>query len=260
MAGRVLKAQSGAENDCPVNTGQRSRLTSGAREQISPFQGPDVRPAGVGGQQDDKRSAGVFGDDETLIRALKARDEAAVAYAVETYAPKLYRYAFYQLNDTAAAEDLVSEVITRMLEKIDEVQYVGAPFQAWLFSIARNLVTDSYRRKGRAQVLSLDSTTGREAIHEVASLDPHLESLADRDALLKMMARLTDEQRQILTLRVIEGWQPAEIARLLGRSVDSVKSLQYRALQSLRRFWDRDLEEGEDAPSRPVNASEEVAD
>jgi RNA polymerase sigma-70 factor (ECF subfamily) len=181
-------------------------------------------------------------DDESLIAALKRREHAAITYAAETYAPKLYRYAYYQLNDAAAAEDLVSEVITRMLEKIDDVRYVGAPFQSWLFSIARNLVTDGYRRKGRAQVLSLDNPLHREATGNLAQLDAEVESMADREALVKVMANLTDEQRQVLTLRIIEGWQPAEIARLLGRSIDSVKSLQYRALQALRRYWERDVE------------------
>lgn len=259
-----MRARDRAENNWPVGTGQRSRLSSGAGSDAWSFHRPADGQADLGGRQEDLRGGNVFEDDEVLIGALKARDERAVTYAVETYAPKLYRYAIYQLGDGAAAEDLVSEVITRMLEKIDDLRYTGAPFQAWLFSIARNLVTDSFRRNGRAQVFSLDSSTGREAIGDVADLDVHLESLADRDALLKIMAHLTDEQRQILTLRVIEGWQPAEIAQLLGRSIDSVKSLQYRALQSLRRSWDREIVRGggedEDLASGAGWNSEEVAD
>src|SRR3954447_15442456 len=80
-------------------------------------------------------------NDERLIERLKRRESEAIAHAVETYAPKLYRYALYQLGDATAAEDLTSEVVTRMLEKIDTLTYTGVPFQAWLFSIARNLVS-----------------------------------------------------------------------------------------------------------------------
>jgi RNA polymerase sigma-70 factor (ECF subfamily) len=174
-------------------------------------------------------------NDETLVAGLKKRDGPAVEFAVETYAPRLYRYAVYQLGDTAAAEDLVSEVVTRMLEKIDGYTYTGAPFQAWLFQIARNLVTDSYRQRARAQGVSLEVWLEGGEGYDLGANDTRIESLADQDTLLRVLAQLTDEQRQVITLRLIEGWQPAEIAELLGRSIDSVKSLQYRAIQAMRR-------------------------
>lgn len=180
-------------------------------------------------------------DDETLILGLKRRDNGAVQYAVETYAPKLYRYAVYQLGNPTAAEDLVSEVVTRMLERIDDYRYTGVPLQAWLFSIARNLVTDGFRRRNRAPMISLDNPQEAGTLDDLGSVDARLDALADRDLLVRLLGRLTEEQRQILTLRIVEGWQPADIARLLGRSIDSVKSLQYRGIQSLRRFWQEDM-------------------
>lgn len=223
-----MKTHFHAENENPEPAGRGSTLPYGAGS------------SGAGAAR---------WDDAGLIAALQARDADAVTYAVETYAPKLYRFAVYQLGDTAAAEDLVSEVITRMLEKIDDLRYTGAPFQAWLFSIARNLVADSYRRKNRAQVFSLDrplssdsESQGADLISsEVNDFDSYVETFANREVLVRILGNLTADQRQIVVLRVIEGWQPTEIARLLGKSVDSVKSLQYRALQSLRRFWERDV-------------------
>ncbi len=174
-------------------------------------------------------------DDATLVAGLKRRDPQTVEHAVVTYAPKLYRYAFYQLQDASSAEDLVSDVIMRMLEKIDGYEYTGVPFQSWLFRIARNLVTDVYRRR-RTPVLSLEAWQEGPDHQDVGALDPRLEQLLDRDLLQAALAQLTPEQRQVLTLRIVEGWQPAEIAVMLDRSIDSVKSLQYRALQTLRRF------------------------
>jgi len=165
-------------------------------------------------------------DDETLVAGLKRRDSGAVQFAVETYAPKLYRFAIYQLGDVTAAEDVVSEVVTRMLEKIDGYKQAGAPFQAWLFTIARNLITDMHRRKKKAPEISFDAPADLSEANEMGALDERLESLADRDALLRAMNVLTYEQRQIVTLRLVEGWQPPEIARFLGRSINSVKSLQ----------------------------------
>jgi len=174
-------------------------------------------------------------DDESLVAGLKERDSRAVQYAVETYAPKLYRYAVYQLGEHAAAEDVTSETVTRMLEKIDGYELRGAPFQSWLFSIARNLIRDSFRSRKNTEVISLDAATDSNEIKRLTSADNGIDGLADRDALVRLMGNLTDDQRQILTLRIVEGWQPQEIADLLGKSIDSVKSLQYRALQAMRR-------------------------
>jgi len=178
-------------------------------------------------------------DDESLVTGLKERNGLAVQYAVETFAPKLYRYAIYQLGEHTAAEDVASETITRMLEKIDQYNHTGAPFQAWLFSIARNLVRDTYRRKKNTEVISLDASMESAEIQGLGASDGRIDGMADRDALVRIMAHLTDEQRQILTLRILEGWQPQEIAGLLGKTIDSVKSLQYRALQTMKRKLER---------------------
>jgi RNA polymerase sigma-70 factor, ECF subfamily len=174
-------------------------------------------------------------DDESLVAGLKERNSHAIQFAVETYAPKLYRYAVYQLGEHTAAEDVASETVTRMLEKIDGYRNTGAPFQAWLFSIARNLIRDSYRRRKNTETISLDASMDSSEIQSLGATDGRIDGMADREALVEMMGNLTEEQRQILTLRIIEGWQPHEIAGLLGKSIDSVKSLQYRALQSLKR-------------------------
>ena len=180
-------------------------------------------------------------DDAKLVEALKSRDSEAVQYAVETYVPKLYRYGMYELKDHVAAEDLASEVIMRMLEKIDTFVYTGVPLQMWLFRIARNLVTDHYRRKSKMGETSLELWLEENDGHHPSATDTGVELLGEREMLREALAHLTGEQRQVLMLRLIEGWQPAEIAELLGRSVDSVKSLQYRALQSLRRYLDNEM-------------------
>ena len=93
----------------------------------------------------------------------------------------------------------------------------------------------SYRRRKGAEIKSLDASMGSAEIQDLGSMDTTIEGLPEKDALARIMANLTEEQRQILTLRIIEGWQPQEIADLLGKSIDSVKSLQYRALQAMKK-------------------------
>jgi RNA polymerase sigma-70 factor (ECF subfamily) len=182
--------------------------------------------------------------DDILVAGLKRREAGAIEHAVRLYAPKLYRYAYLQLGNPEAAEDLASEVMTRMLEKIDGYRYVGVPLQVWLFQIARNLVADAFRDRRKAAI-SLDTwlewSDGAKASEglEPGEHDIQLEMFADRELIRALLSELTDEQRQVIILRVVEGWQPSEIARMLNRTIDSVKSLQYRAIQSMRRNLER---------------------
>src|SRR5690242_2963915 len=89
-------------------------------------------------------------DDTILVAGLQRGETRAVEYVVQQYAPALYRYAYYQLQDAMLAEDVVSEVMARMVGRVDKFVLESTPFQAWLFRIARNLIADHYREIGRA--------------------------------------------------------------------------------------------------------------
>jgi RNA polymerase sigma factor (sigma-70 family) len=180
-----------------------------------------------------------YADDETLVAALQAGDGHAVEYVVAAHAPALYRYAMAQLQDATLAEDVVSEVLTRMIEKIGSYVQSGTRFVAWLFRIARNLITDHYRARYRRPQLSLDSWLTADPGAEPGALDSRLDLLPLREELLAGLAKLTADQREVILLHVVEGWELPEVARLLGRSVPSVKSGYYRGMESLRRVLSR---------------------
>src|SRR5262245_21694731 len=84
-------------------------------------------------------------DDAALVAGLQCGDPEAVEHLVRQYAPALYRFGYYQLHDAILAEDMVSEVMVRMIGSIDRFVLEQATFQAWLFRIARNLIADHYR-------------------------------------------------------------------------------------------------------------------
>src|SRR5437762_7119910 len=96
-------------------------------------------------------------EDADLVAALRCGDAQAVEYVVRQFAPALYRFAYYQLQDAMLAEDLVSEVMVRMIAHMDKFVLEQATFQAWLFRIARNLVADYYRASKRRPQFSLEA-------------------------------------------------------------------------------------------------------
>jgi RNA polymerase sigma-70 factor, ECF subfamily len=177
-------------------------------------------------------------DERVLVDGLQCGDARAVEYAVKQYAPALYRFAYYQLHDASLAEDLVGEVMVRMVEHIDGFVVQSVPLEAWLYRITRNLITDHYRRKTRRPQMSLEEWLENRTAREPGKSDAGIEIIPDREQLRAGLARLTEEQRVVVLLHVIEEWELPSIARLLGRTVPSVKSLYYRGIQSLRRVLD----------------------
>jgi RNA polymerase sigma-70 factor (ECF subfamily) len=174
-------------------------------------------------------------DDPTLLAGLKRGDPEAVEYAVHRYAPALYRFAYYQLHDATAAEDLVAEVMARMVCRVDSFVLEQVSFQTWLFRIARNLVADHYRTRKRRPQISLEEWLMLEPECEPGRPDPHLEAVPEREELLKALHTLTQEQQQVIIMHAVEGWDMPRVALMLERSLASVKGLYYRGMESLRR-------------------------
>jgi len=190
-------------------------------------------------------------DDASLVAALGRGDAEAVEYAVQLYGPPLYRFAYYQLHDAMLAEDLVSEVMVRMVNGVDRFVLQQATFQAWLFRIARNLIADHYRTARRHPYVSLEAVLDAEPGKEPGQFDRNIDVLLDREQLGTGLLAITEEQRQVIVLHVIEGWELPQVAELLGRSLASVKGLYYRGIQSLYRALNHvaDHDTDEDRPA-----------
>lgn len=170
--------------------------------------------------------------EEELVRRAQQFDQEALSWLYQHFYPKLYNYGYLQLGDTHLAEDLASEVLLRVLERLQEYRFRGLPVAAWVFRIARNYIIDQHRRRQRRpQVPLFDGIPDAEdSPHDLAE-----RALAQRELHLAMR-HLTEEQRQVIILKFIEGMDNASVARVLGRSEGAVKSLQHRALVSLRKM------------------------
>ncbi len=166
-----------------------------------------------------------------IVQRAQQYDEAALASLYETYHPKIYSYGFLQLGDMPAAEDLASDVMLKMIESIRGYRYKGLPFGAWVFRIARNRLIDLHRRRRRRGEVDLNETLAS------TLADPQMlaERALDRGQIQLALKHLTEEQRQVIVLKFIQGFDNRSVGRILGRSEGAIKSLQHRALIALRR-------------------------
>ncbi len=170
-----------------------------------------------------------------LVNAARRNDARAWARLYALYADRVFRYIYYRLNDRARSEELTGEVFLRLVENIKTFRGGGNDyatiFTGWIFSIARNLVTDEYRRRQTRAEQETETDWSNEC---VPSLDADFQ--LDRAALQQAMAQLTEEQQTVLLLRFEEGMSATQIARALGKTETAVKGLQLRGLAALARL------------------------
>lgn len=170
-------------------------------------------------------------DDKRLVRQAQKGEKPAVAALYAAYRARVYRYIAYRVGDPALAEDLTADVFVAMVRHIDKYESRGRPFLAWLYAIAGNTCKMHYRRQNLAEFEPLpdelvDSQTGPEDI-------AHLRLTHAR--LMAAMPRLTENQRQVILLKFIEGFDNAEVAAILEKSEGAIRVLQHRALSALRQ-------------------------
>lgn len=175
-----------------------------------------------------------------LIQGAQRWETAAVDRLYDLYADKVFRYIWYRVGERETAEDLTMDVFLRLLEHLPSFRLNRerpvASFSAWLFRIASNRVVDHYRRRDRKE--EPIEARGEVETRGKSPSDQALDAL-ERDEtaaeLRKAIARLTEEQRQVILYKFVEDLSNAEVARLLGKSEGAVKSLQHRALAAIQR-------------------------
>jgi RNA polymerase sigma-70 factor (ECF subfamily) len=185
----------------------------------------------------DERTAAMSdapGDAELVQRAQKG-DASSFGRLYERYFEKVYSYLSFKLGNPTEAEDLAGQVFLKALESLGGYKWTGIPFQAWLFRIAHNQMVDALRRRARRPSGSLDEARTVEDERPDADPEAMLAQALTREGLVAAVDRLTELQRQVISLKFAGGLTNAEVAQLMGKSEGAVKALQHAALVSLQR-------------------------
>ena len=164
--------------------------------------------------------------EEEVLENARRLEESALSTLVKKSYPFVFRYFYYRSVTREDAEDLTSEVFVRV---VNSIKGQKGYFPAWLISIARNLLTDYYRKRGRSRETSL------EEIKEPSSdSDENEKDTLHPDDIRKMLDMITEEQKNVIILRFIEGNTNEEVAKIMNKSIGAIKALQFRALSALR--------------------------
>jgi RNA polymerase sigma-70 factor (ECF subfamily) len=169
------------------------------------------------------------------VRAAQV-DRAAFAILYRRYLDAVYGYSFYLLGDHHDAEDATERTFLAALGAIERYSDTGATFRSWLFRIAHNQLANALRARSRQRTNPLDGVP-----EPVAPDDPgRLAGLAeDARRLRAAVALLSEDRRQVVILRFVDGLSAREIGAVLGRSEGAVRVLQHRALRELAVLLER---------------------
>lgn len=171
---------------------------------------------------------------KTLQRLVGSSNERAFAQLFSTHADALYRFIYWRVGgNEETAKDMTSETFTRAWERWAE--FDKAYPKAWLFTIARNLVIDSYRKKS-AELLD-DS---EDLVDEEYSVEEQTDLRLGVDRLRDALVLIKPKSRQVIELRFLSGLSARETAYILDTTEENVRVLQFRALKELRKHYDKE--------------------
>ena len=182
--------------------------------------------------------------DVQLMLDVKAGDEQSFALLLHRYRTPLVNFLYRMVRNREQAEDLAQEVFIRVYRA--RADYVpSAKFTTWLFRIATNLALNSIRdtRHQRMEVsldapVTVDSEEGDERPLDVAEKNPnieeHLVQEAQRDMIRHAIDKLPEKQRAAVLLHKYQDLDYGEISKILSCSESALKSLLFRAYETLR--------------------------
>ncbi len=163
--------------------------------------------------------------------------QASFGAVFELYYERVFRYIRYRVMCEYTAEDLTSQVFERVMGRFASFREDKAPFEVWLFAIAKNAVNDYGRQQRRRRFFSL------EAIKNAASAGKTPEAMAlageAKDSLLQALSVLKPKERSILALKFGAELKNGEIAKLAGMSESNVGVTLYRSMKKLRAELER---------------------
>lgn len=178
-------------------------------------------------------------EDVALIQRILVGDETAFESLIRKYKQQVHAQALRQIGDFQIAEDIVQETFLQVYQKLDTLEDPKL-FPKWLYVIVHRLCI-AWLRKNRLQTQPLEETDISEIETEAYSrhiAEEHARTTAEaqRDLVKKLLAKLKESDREVITLHYFEEMTSSEIGEFLGVSENTIKSRLQRARQRLKKY------------------------
>ena len=179
--------------------------------------------------------------DEELLRRFAAGEASAFELLYHRHELRVYRYLLRNLRDRTRAQDALQETWFAVARDAARYQANGARFTTWLFTIAHHRMIDAMRAaRARIEEVSTQMIESHAAAmtHGVGMAEPDVAAIASEqlEALLRALAILPEEQRQVFLLQQEADLSVEDIAAVCGCSFETAKSRLRYARSKLREL------------------------
>jgi RNA polymerase sigma-70 factor (ECF subfamily) len=169
-----------------------------------------------------------------LVTLAQRYDKEAMTEIYELYFDRIYRYIYIKTGDQVDSQDIAQNVFLKAFTEIQKYRWTAAPFSSWLYRIAHNQVVDRVRRKIRRDEKCLDDNLSCD-ISQEDDIQSGLEKRTSLEQMVASVKKLTPLQQEVIALRFACNLPLAEVAKIMDRTVGSIKALQHSALVMLRK-------------------------
>ena len=183
-------------------------------------------------------------EEAALVRRVQARDEMAFREVVERYQSKVFSIIFGILRNHNDAEDIAQQVFSKVYFSIRNFDFRSS-LLTWIYKITVNECYD-YLRKKRVRKLVYESDFSAEDAQRLESSEPAVDpgqpvdsQLAQRDLIMKLLAKLSEGDRNLLLLKEVEGHSVEELAAMTGLNENTIKVKLFRTRQKLVKVAQR---------------------
>lgn len=169
-------------------------------------------------------------NDTTLLDQARNGDKVAIAEIYRLYVDSIYQFCRLRLSDPQQAEDITSTVFTRFIKALADGKGPREHLRGWLFQVARNAIHDAYGQRTPLPIEAIEHwAQGDEANPEYSVFQA-----IDTDILRQHIMMLSPDQQDVIFMRFAQQLSIHETADVLGKNPNTVKALQFRAVNRLR--------------------------
>ncbi len=181
-------------------------------------------------------------EEAELVRRVQARDEIAFREIVDRYQSKVFSIIYGILRNRNDAEDIAQQVFTKIYFSINNFDFRSS-FLTWIYKITVNECYD-YLRKKKVRKLVYESDFGEEESVNMERSEPDRArpvdtTLAQRDLIVKLLGKVSPEDRNLMLLKEVEGHSVEELAAMTGMNENTIKVKLFRARQKLLKAAQR---------------------
>jgi RNA polymerase sigma-70 factor, ECF subfamily len=171
-----------------------------------------------------------------LMKLAKSGDNQAFGKLYELYFTPVFKYVYFRVKDSADAEDITQTVFLKVFRSISNFKDQNVAPLSYFFTIARNTIIDGWRTKKEFTVANGEANV----FEQIPDTDPSPLQTAEKNETGKIMQaaiqKLTDDQKEVIILKFINGLSNKEISPIVGKSEEAIRQIQCRALVSLRNI------------------------